>query len=93
MSGERMRTAYAGPERRQAAHEALIKKAVREAVSEALKGASLIDGPTHIAHHQAMAEALSMASHAKKTVVGVLVKGFMALLLLGCLAWAWGHRG
>ncbi len=69
-----------------------IKAAVREAVAEALKGANLIDGPTHIAHHQAIAEALSMAAHAKKTFVGSLVKGLMALLLLGCLAWIWGSR-
>jgi len=84
---------YTGPDRRMTANEAQIKKAVKEAVSEALKNANLIDGPTHIAHHQAIAEALSMASHAKKTVIGAVVKGVMALLLLGCLAWVWGSRG
>ena len=69
-----------------------IKAVVKEAVSEALKGANLIDGPTHIAHHQAIAEALNMASHAKKTVIGTVVKGVMALVLLGCLAWVWGNK-
>ncbi|MCL1939944.1 MAG: hypothetical protein FWG04_04720 [Desulfovibrionaceae bacterium] len=92
MTGEH-KTIYTGPERRAAVNEAQLKKAVKEAVSEALKSANLIDGPTHIAHHQAIAEALSMASHAKKTVVGAVVKGIMALLLLGCLAWVWGNRG
>ena len=68
---------------------AIIKQAVREE----LAGANLIDGPTHIAHHQAMAEALNLMAHAKKTIVGSLVRGVMALLLLGCLAWVWSNRG
>ena len=70
-----------------------IRDAVKEAVAEALKGANLIDGPTHIAHHQAMSEALNLMAHAKKTIVGSLVRGVMALLLLGCLAWVWSNRG
>ena len=70
--------------------DAEIKAVVKEAVSEALNGANLIDGPKHIAHHLAIEEALKMASHAKKTFIGTVVKGVMALVLLGFLAWVWG---
>lgn len=73
-------------------NEDQIATIVRQAVREELRGANVIDGPTHIAHHQAIAEALGMVAHAKKTVIGTLVKGIMALLLLGCLAYVWGNR-
>ena len=86
-------TPYTGPERRRSEQEDMIRKAVKEAVAEALKGANMIDGPTHIAHHQAINEALEMFSHAKKTFIGILVKGLAGLLVLGILAWVWGHRG
>ena len=75
------------------AGEERIAAVVKQAVREELAVANLVDGPTHIAHHQALAEALSMIAHAKKTLVGTLVRGLMALLLIGCLAWIWGNRG
>jgi len=84
--------ACSGPEHRRDRHEDLLKRAVKEAVAEALKESSLIDGPTHIAHHQAMAEALSMVSHARKTLVGAVARGLVVLFFLGCLAWVWGQR-
>jgi len=67
--------------------EAEIKAIVKEAVSEALKGANLIDGPTHIAHHQALDEFLSLTKHAKKTFVGAFIMGVIALIMLGMAAW------
>ncbi|MDR0338730.1 MAG: hypothetical protein LBH65_00460 [Desulfovibrio sp.] len=70
-----------------------IKDMVSEAMSEALKGANIIDGPTHIAHHQFLEENIVLARHAKKTAVGLFIKGIGALLLLGLLAFIWQHRG
>lgn len=64
-----------------------VRAVVKEAVSEALRGSNIIDGPTHIAHHQAVAEFLSLAGHAKKTLVGAVVFGLFSLLLLGVAAW------
>ena len=90
-------SAYAGPERRRAVDEARLKEAVkeaaREAVSEALRGANLIDGPTHIKHHQAIEEFLNLTLHAKKTVVGAVIKGLCWLLLAGFAVWAAMHVG
>lgn len=82
-----MAASYAGQERRRTIGEAQIKEAVKEAVAEALKGANLIDGPTHIAHHQAFEDFLALTKHAKKTFVGAVVMGFIALLMLGVAAW------
>ena len=84
-------TASASGERRRNMDEQ-IKRAVREAVSDALRGANLVDGPTHIAHHQAIEEFLSLTKHAKKTVIGSLVVGVLFLLLLGIAAWVAGHK-
>lgn len=84
-------TASASGERRRNMDEQ-IKAAVREAVSEALRGANLVDGPTHIAHHQAIEEFLVLTKHAKKTVIGSLVVGVLSLLLLGIAAWVAGHK-
>lgn len=69
-----------------------MRQLVKEAVSEALKGANLIDGPTHIAHHQALEEFLQT----KRTVTragyvalaGSFVAGLLALLILGIKEWA-----
>lgn len=68
----------------------LIREAVAEAVRGELRGANLIDGPTHIQHHQAIAEFLALTRHAKKTVIGGFMLGLMALLLLGLAAWVAG---
>lgn len=85
-------TASAGGERRRNMDEQ-IRTAVREAVSEALRGANLVDGPTHIAHHQAIEEFLVLTKHAKKTVIGGVVLGLLSLFLLGIAAWVAGHKG
>ncbi len=86
MNGE-----YVGPERR-AVTEARLREAVKEAVAEALRGNNLIDGPTHIAHHQAIEEFLALTKHAKKTVIGSLVVGLLSLILLGLAAWVAGNK-
>ncbi len=80
---------YFGPERRQAAHDELIRTAVREAVSEALRSANLIDGPTHVAHHQMLEEQIALVRHAKKGILSAIVTGLCALLAWGL--WAWAH--
>ncbi len=86
---------YAGPERLRPMNETQIKEAVKEAVAEALRGANLIDGPTHIAHHQAIEQFLGLTLHAKKTVIGALVKGLCWLILAGFAVWAamQAHKG
>lgn len=70
-----------------------IRALVKEAVAEALRGANIIDGPTHIAHHQAIGEILSLAGYAKKKIVGGIVSGLLCLLLLGAAVWVAGSRG
>lgn len=65
----------------------VIRQAVAEAVKRELRGANLIDGPTHLAHHQAMEEFMALAKHAKKTAVGAFIMGVFALMLLGAAAW------
>lgn len=71
--------------------DAEIKDAVREAVTEALKAANIIDGPTHIAHHQAIEEQLQLFRHAKKGLVSVIISGLAGLIAWGM--WAWVHHG
>ena len=68
-----------------------IKSVVREAVAEALIGANLIDGATHIAHHQAIEEQLQLFRHAKKGVVSVIISGLAGLIAWGL--WGWIHHG
>lgn len=67
-----------------------IKQVVKEAVSEALRGSSLVDGPTHIAHHQAFEDFLALTRFAKKSAVGAVVAGLIALIMLGMAAWKSG---
>jgi hypothetical protein len=83
-----MSAAYTGEDRRR--HNpvrAELEAAVTAAVTKALRDGSLIDGPTHIAHHQAIEEFLQLARHARKTVVGGLVMGVLALVVLGIAVW------
>ena len=68
-----------------------IRAVVREAVQEALKGANLVDGPTHIAHHQAIEEQLQLFRHAKKGLVSVIISGLAGLIAWGM--WAWVNHG
>lgn len=65
----------------------IVRSAVSDALKQELRGANLIDGPTHIAHHQAIDEFLSLAKHAKKTFVGAIIMGIFALLMLGVAVW------
>lgn len=67
--------------------KAVVKSAVAEALKDELRAANLIDGPTHIAHHQALSEFLSLTRHAKKTFVGAVIMGCIALLMLGIAVW------
>lgn len=67
--------------------EAEIKQAVKEAVSEALRGANLVDGPTHIAHHQALEGLLQAKQEAYKVGVRTVVVGFIGLVVLGIATW------
>ena len=78
---------WTGEERRKDALKKEFKAVVREVLKEELCAANLIDGPTHVAHHQAIAEFLALAQHAKKTVVGAFVMGILALLVLGLAVW------
>lgn len=67
--------------------KAEIGAIVAEAVRDALRGENLIDGPRHVAHHQAIDEFLSLAKHAKKTAVGGFVMGVLVLVVLGIAVW------
>lgn len=71
----------------------MIRAMVAEGVKEALKDASLIDGPTHIKHHQAIEEALVLLRHARKTGVAAIVSSLFVLLALGVGAWLAGRSG
>jgi hypothetical protein len=64
-----------------------IRAAVKEAVTEALRGANLIDGPTHIAHHQALEDMLQAKRHAWKVSITVIIGGLIGLLILGIKSW------
>ena len=75
------------------AQNEMIRKIVKDAVSEALQDVYQIDAATHYAHHMAISETLEMASHAKKTLVGAVVKGLLGAAFLGCLAYVWAHKG
>ena len=68
-----------------------IKAAVHDAVVQALKANNIIDGPTHIAHHQAIEEQLQLFRHAKKGVVSMIIAGLAGLVAWGM--WAWVHYG
>ncbi|NDV19231.1 hypothetical protein GO013_07335 [Pseudodesulfovibrio sp. JC047] len=59
-----------------------IKQAVREAVREELKAANIIDGPTHIRHHEFIDELCESFDTVKKTTLRVLVN----CLVLGVIA-------
>ncbi|MDR2075721.1 MAG: hypothetical protein LBP61_02125 [Desulfovibrio sp.] len=64
-----------------------IRSAVKEAVAEALKAANLIDGPTHIAHHQALEDMILARRHAHRVGITVIVGGLVGLLIMGIRSW------
>ena len=86
-----MTAVYSGPERRQMTQEELVKKAVKEAVAEALKGANLIDGPTHILHHQEFENWIQakrlVGNVAVKVTVTAFVVGLLGMVAIGFLEW------
>jgi hypothetical protein len=67
--------------------ETKIREIVISAVNDALKGASIIDGPTHIAHHQAIDEMLHARRFAYKTGIAVIISGIFSLIAIGIREW------
>jgi hypothetical protein len=54
-----------------------IKESVREAVREELRAANIIDGPTHVRHHEFINDLCESFDTAKKTTIRVLVNAFV----------------
>jgi hypothetical protein len=64
-----------------------VASAVAEAVAAALKASNLIDGPTHLSHHQAIEEMLQARRHAYKAGITVIIGGLVSLLVMGVRSW------
>lgn len=64
-----------------------VQEWVKEAVSEALENANLVDGPTHIRHHQVLQDFCETYNKVKTTGITVtvtaLVTGFITVIVLG----------
>ena len=67
--------------------EKRLESIVADAVARALREGSLVDGPMHIAHHQAIEEFLLLARHARKTAVGAFVMAVLTLAVFGLALW------
>jgi hypothetical protein len=65
-----------------------LQALIKEAVAEALRASNLIDGPTHIAHHQALEEMIQAKRHAYRVGITVIISGLIGLLVLGIKSWA-----
>lgn len=69
-----------------------VREAVGEAVAEALRAANIVDGPTHLRHHQFIEDFYCTYGQVKKAgitaVVTILVTGLIALLVLGFTHWS-----
>lgn len=72
--------------------EQRLRQVVKEAVKEELLGANLVDGPTHILHHQEIESWLQMKKHAQKTGIATVIIGLIGLTVLGIWAWLNGHK-
>lgn len=59
-----------------------LKEAVREAVREELKAANIVDGPTHVQHHEFIGNLCDSFDTAKKTAIRCLVN----TVVLGTIA-------
>lgn len=59
-----------------------VKEAVREAVREELRAANIIDGPTHVRHHEFIDDLCESFDTAKKTTIKVVVNA----LVIGVIA-------
>ena len=64
-----------------------LQALVKEAVADALRASNLIDGPTHIAHHQALEDMIQAKRHAHKVGITVIVGGLVGLLIMGIKSW------
>jgi hypothetical protein len=68
-----------------------VQEWVKEAVSEALVNANLVDGPTHIRHHQVLQEFCETYNKVKLTGITVtvtaIVTGIITVCVLGIRAW------
>ena len=60
---------------------------MKDAVKEALKEINLVDGPTHIAHHQALEEVIQAKRAAAKFALKAFIGGIVGLIILGLKAW------
>lgn len=72
--------------------QAWVREATAEAVADALKAANIVDGPTHLRHHQFIEDFCSTYGQVKKAgitaVVTLVVTGLLALLVLGFSHWS-----
>lgn len=74
-----------------------LQRLVKEAVAEALKGENLIDGPTHILHHQWIADYCDTFSKVK--IAGLTafaltcIGGVITLIVLGFRTWMATGKG
>ena len=72
--------------------EQRLRQVVKEAVKEELLGANLVDGPTHLAHHQEIENLIQLKRHAQKTGIATVIVGLIGLTVLGIWAWINGHK-
>lgn len=72
--------------------QAWVREAAGEAVADALKAANIVDGPTHLKHHQFIEDFCCTYGQVKKAgitaIVTILVTGVIALLVLGFTHWS-----
>ena len=73
-------------------NEQRLRQVVKEAVKEELLGANLVDGPTHLAHHQEIENFIRLKQHAEKTGIATVIVGLIGLTVLGVWAWLNGQR-
>ena len=73
-------------------NEQRLRQVVKEAVKEELLGANLVDGPTHLAHHQEIENLIQLKKHAEKTGIATVIVGLIGLTVLGIWAWIKGQR-
>ena len=73
-------------------NEQRLRQVVKEAVKEELLGANLVDGPTHLAHHQEIENLIQLKKHAEKTGIATVIVGLIGLTVLGIWAWINGQK-
>lgn len=65
-----------------------IREVVREAVRDELKAANIIDGPTHIKHHEFIGDLCESFDTVKKTTLRVLVNAMVIGLIAAVIYYA-----